>query len=185
MEQRIKKENTHALTQVDPIAETEYNLILQIVQIVQNAQKAPAAMGIQTIGLMYGALLTTREALTVRPSETDGSGKDTLPYVSPRTMEALDELYRIEKDLGIDHPKLRRQIRSACENAGLLGSYSAESPRIGMIIDLIRTEHLEKQPLPDGLTAVKPLYTRTMPIQTAIATVERLHSHMQNEASSE
>ena len=85
--------------------------------------------------------------LTISSSETDGSGRDNVGYVSPRTMEALDEMCRIKKDLGMDATddrifqmsvqQLRRHIRNACEAAGLLGRYGATSPRIGMLMDLI------------------------------------------------
>ena len=218
-------------TQVDPITETEYSLIVQKAQEAPDPATLRADIDIAIIGLMRDAVLRPREAiaarwsdlqraeedgsgrLTVRPSQTARSGKDTFAYVSPRTMKALDEMRRIEKDRDIDatdglilhmtRRQLSRHIRTACETARLLGNYNAESPRLGAMMDLMRsgfgTLHLMQAArlksqallghpipiLPDGLTAVKPLYTRTMPIQTATAAMERLQSRMQNEGSSE
>ena len=128
-------------------------------------------------------------------------------------MKALDEMRRIEKDRDIDatdglilhmnRRQLSRHVRIACETAGLPGSYSATSPRIGAMLDLMRsgfgTLHLMQAArlksqallghpipiLPDGLTAMKPWYTRTIHIPTVIAAMERLQSRTQNEASSE
>ena len=67
-------------------------------------------------------------------------------YVSPKTVAALHEMRNKNQDQGIDStddlilrmtiPELRQFIRKACKAAGLLGRYSAASPRIGMAMDL-------------------------------------------------
>ena len=152
MTKRIKTENPPTQTQVDPITEAEYKLIVQKVQ-ESRTQEAPdqatlrGAVDVAAIGLMRDCLLRPTEAaaarwpdlqreedgsgrLTIRSSKTDGSGRDNVGYVSPRTMEALDEMCRIKKDLGMDATddrifqmsvqQLRRHIRNACGAARLV-----------------------------------------------------------------
>ena len=74
---------------------------------------------------------------------------DHVAYVSAGTMAALDEMWNIQRELGMDatdnrlfqmgSDQLRQRIKKTCEAAGLEGNYSAYSPRNGMVQDLSRS----------------------------------------------
>ena len=171
--QRIKAENLRVQTcMVDPITAAEYELIVQTAQQSepQGAPQQvtlPGAVDVAVIGLMRDALLMTNQAaaarwcdlqreedgsgrlINIRSSRTDGSGMDHVAYVSAGTMAALDEMWNIQRELGMDatdnrlfqmgSDQLRQRIKKTCEAAGLEGNYSAYSPRNGMVQDLSRS----------------------------------------------
>ena len=161
--QRIKTLNLRVQAfMVDPITAAEYELIVQTAQ-----QSGPqGAVDVAVIGLMRDSLLRTNQALAARwrdlqreedgsgrldipSSRTDGSIPDHVAYVSARTMAALDEMWNIQRELGMDATDnrlfqmgsntLSRRIKKTCEAAGLEGNYSAYSPRNGMVQDLSRS----------------------------------------------
>ena len=144
----------------DPIRDVEYQ---RIVQKVQEEPTLAGASQVAVIGLMRDGMLRPREAVEARWSdlqqEENGSASLRIPsskldhtetgdvvYVSPKTVAALHEMRNKNQDQGIDStddlilrmtiPQLRQFIRKACKAAGLLGRYSAASPRIGMAMDL-------------------------------------------------
>ena len=166
MTQRNRRANPPA--RMAPITESEYELIVQTAQDARPWEKPEraalrAAVDIAAIGLMRDGLLRLREAADARWSQLhrveDGSGRLTIYvskadrgsvlYVSPGTMHRLDEMHRIRRETGKDETddrifqmgsrQLSRHIRNACSSAGLVGRYGGSSPRIGMIMDLVRS----------------------------------------------
>ena len=160
--------NPRKPAQMNPITETEYALIVKNVQQARPRESPEeaarrAATDIAAVGLMRDGMLRLREAAEVRWDhilrEADGSGRLIISvskavhvqghvvYVSPRTMNALEEMRSIKQAMGIDTAKdnrifqmssqqLSRRIRDACTFAGLKGRYGGHSPRIGMAMDL-------------------------------------------------
>ena len=124
--QMIKAETIRVQThRVDPITAAEYELIVQTAQQSepQGASQQvtlPGAVDVAAIGLMRDALLMTNQAaaarwcdlqreedgsgrlINIRSSRTAGSGMDHVAYVSARTMAALDEMWNIQRELGMD-----------------------------------------------------------------------------------
>jgi len=82
--------------------------------------------------------------LLVRKSKTDQFGAGAVRYVSEGVVWALGAVraMRFGKPLdsmfGLSDRQLCRRVKSACLAAGLSGSYSGHSPRIGMAMDLAR-----------------------------------------------
>ena len=169
MTQGSDRENSKATARMDPIGETEYALIAQTAHKARPREKPQqaarrAAVDIGAIGLMRDCLLRLHEAAAARwyhlQREEDGSGRLTIPssktapsaicYVSPRTMNALDEMRSTKQALGTDDTDdrifqmngqtLSRHIRNACSFAGLEGRYGGKSPRIGMVQDLAKAK---------------------------------------------
>ena len=162
--------NLHKTTQMDPITETEYDLIVRTSQSARPGETPQqgalrAAVDIAAISFMRDGLLRPGEAASARwhdlCCERDGSGRLTITvskagpghelYISPTTMTALGEVFRIKQAMGIDveqddrifqmgRQQLGRRIRKACALAGLEGRYGGSSPRIGMAMDLVRSD---------------------------------------------
>ena len=132
-------------TQVDPITEAEYELIVLATQKARprgetNKATLRGAVDIAAIGLMRDCLLRPGEAaaarwphlqreedgsgrLTIPRSKTHGSGTGNVAYVSPTTIRALDEMCSIKQELGIDSTDDRifqmgsQQLRRHIRNA--------------------------------------------------------------------
>ena len=100
-------------TQVDPVGEVEYKLI---VQQAQESRTLSGAVATAAIGLMLDGMLRCKEAVAARwndlQREEDGSGRLNFPfsktdstgrgyvvYVYPSTMKALDEMCGIKSTM--------------------------------------------------------------------------------------
>ena len=168
------KENSLVRTHnVGAVGEEEYGQIVEHFQQLRNeyAQGFPdrailtAATDVAAIALMRDGLLRPKEAskvrwsdlqqeddgsslLTVRSSTGNRPGTDHVAYLSPRTMQALEEMRRIRRQLGIDakggrilqltENAVRKHIKKTCSAAGLTGTFYGYSPRNGMAQDLTR-----------------------------------------------
>ena len=145
---------------MNPIREADYALI---VQKFQESPTLQGAIDIAAIGIMRDGMLRPKEAaearwsdlqreedgsgvLNISFSKTDQTGRGDVVYISPTTIAALDEMCDKKQEQGIEATdnlilqmttkQLRRQIRTACEAAGLEGRYTSKSPRLGMAMDL-------------------------------------------------
>ena len=145
MTEEINRETPPTQTQVDPITEAEYELIVLATQKARprgetNKATLRGAVDIAAIGLMRDCLLRPGEAASARwphlqreedgsgqlaipRSKTDGSGTDNVAYVSPTTIRALDEMCGIKQELGMDSTDDRifqmgsQQLRRHIRNA--------------------------------------------------------------------
>ena len=155
---------------MDPITETAYELIVRTAHSARPGETPQqgvlrAAVDTAAIGVMRDGLLRPGEAAAARwrdlYCERDGSGRLTITvseagpgqvvYICPTTMTALKEMRSIQQAMGIDTEQddrifqmssrqLTRRIRTACALAGLEGRYGGTSPRLGMMMDLIRAD---------------------------------------------
>ena len=167
----LRRQDPHPPDQMDPIGELGYAVIAQRAQEPRSGEKPNkailrGAIDIAVIGLMRDALLRLRETvaarwdhlereedgtglLTVPFSKTDQTGAGEILYVSAATMEAIDAMCKIKRQLGIETPEddrifglspngLTGHIRHVCRHVGLKGRFGGHSPRIGMAQDLAR-----------------------------------------------
>ena len=113
------------------------------------------------IGMMRDALLRRSEVteltwsdfvaqndgtgrLLIRYSKTDQEGKGSVRYISEAVTKCLMD-YQIMKGagssdsiFGLSSSQVSRRIGPAAKQAGLVGSFTGDSPRVGMAIDLSR-----------------------------------------------
>ena len=160
--------------EADPIGEYEYTLLVQKLQEskMHHTWDAPdqdtlnTALAIAAIALMRDGLIPPNQTaslcwsdlkkqadgsglLTIRHSKKERPGTDHVTYVSPRTMQTLDETRRIRQKLTKDtqdnrifdmtKAALNERIKDACHAAELTGNFTGYSPSNGMIHDLTRS----------------------------------------------
>ena len=168
MTQAITNANT------DPITHEDYARIMQPAEQAQTGESPEQAAlqrasSIAAIGLMRDAMLTDDEATTARWSdlekEADGSGiltiSHSVAYVSKPTMDALAAMASAQRELAAptaqddnilpaDSETLLNLISDACSSAGLRGTYGTDSPRAGMMLDLLRSDFTRQEVLTAG-----------------------------------
>ena len=86
--------------------------------------------------------------LSIPHSKTDQNGDGAVQYLTPPTFKALKRIKRLRprssgaQDFVFDlsAQQINRRITKAAAAAGLKGSYTGHSPRVGMTVDLARTD---------------------------------------------
>lgn len=123
-----------------------------------------AALDIALVALMRDALLRRSEAaaldwedlrresngtgrVVIRRSKTDRAGATATRWFSPRTARALHAHgWRDAGSVfGLSASQVCRRIAAAAVAGGLGAGYSGHSPRVGMVIDLVRAGYSNEQ----------------------------------------
>ena len=123
----------------------------------EEAAQKRGAVDIALISVMRDALLRRSEAvaltwrditfkpdgsgrLTIRRSKTDQEGEGAGQYIGSEAVEALEAIRNDDDDsmpvFGISTRTIANRIKAAAKHAGLKGSFSGHSPRVGMAQDL-------------------------------------------------
>ena len=161
-EQPMDIPNEHQLT--NPITREVYDQILKNTEAIRSGDPSKdltllTAKDVAMIGTMRDAYLNPSEAADVRwnllQAQLDGSGlltirspdQDLTAWVSPETMQLIHHAYRIESpsrsftgDICIFNPDpsyIISRINAVAKTAGLDVHYTGDSPRHGMMMDLL------------------------------------------------
>ena len=161
-EQPIDRANKRQ--QPDPITREVFDQILNNTEALRSGDPSKyrtfrTAKDVAMIAIMRDAYLTSREAADIRwnqlQSQPDGSAlltfrsphQDHTASVSPETMQLINHACRIESttrkftgNIRIfhrDRKYLNGRIRAVAKTAGLKDCYTGDSPRHGMMIDML------------------------------------------------
>ena len=132
---RPKQATGLRLEHLGAITEVADDLTLAIVRLMFDAQLRRS----EAAAVMWEHI--TEEAdgsgrLFIPRSKTDQSGKGAIQWLSQDTMAALQKLPVVGKSVfGLSDSAIYRRIRAVAAKAGLKGSFSGHSPRVGMAQD--------------------------------------------------